>query len=504
MLRSPFSAKLWSSAGLLAGALALALEWACSRVDDRVAFAPLALGDRLIRLAPADAATFAIDTFGKTASNALAVAVTIAFVAVGALLPAVTSSGGRTRSAIAGAVFALCLFGASVVAPVRPSVLAAAVVAAASGLLYATSLRSLLVAADRSADTQDADRRRALLWVASSAFGLVLGGSLVGRLLRDGPDTAVALKRPTTPTPAPRGGGFPRVPGLPPDITPVADHYVVDIDLEKPSVDAGDWRLRIGGLVETPASLTFADLQRRFEVVEQVSVLTCISNPVGGPLIGNTAWTGVRLRDVLDAAGVQRRAVDVVFRGADDYDVSIPLARAMQSTALLALGQNGRPLTQEHGFPCRVRVPALYGMMNTKWVESIELVASNHEGYWAKRGWSEIGEVRTQSRIDTPQQAQAGEPTWIAGIAWAGDRGISGVEVSVDAGRSWQPAMLARPRSQVAWTRWAYQWTPDREGSVRVLCRASDWKGRRQDATERSPHPDGATGFHDTEIRVTS
>lgn len=504
MARLGRSLKAWSSAGLAAGSLALALEWAASRVDDAVAFAPLALGDRLIRLTPGDAATFAIDTLGKTASHALAVAVTIAFLAVAALLPALTSSGDRDRPSLAGALFSLCLFLASIAAPVAPAVLAAGAVAGASGLLYAASLRWLLTAAERTAGSQDAGRRRALLWAASSAFGLVLGGSLVGRLLHGGPDTAVALKRPTTPAPAPRRDGFPRVPGLSSDITSVADHYVVDINLEKPSVDADDWRLRIGGLVDAPAKLSFAALQRRFEVVEQVSVLTCISNPVGGRLIGNAAWTGVRLRDVLKAAGVQGGAVDVVFRCADGYDVSIPLARAMQSTALLAIGQNGRPLTQEHGFPCRVRVPALYGMMNAKWVESIELIDSNHRGYWAQRGWSEIGEVRTQSRIDTPQQARVGEPTWIGGIAWAGDRGISLVEVSVDGGRSWQPAELASPRSRVAWTRWAYRWTPERRGAVRVLCRASDGTGRSQDGAQRSPHPDGATGYHDAEISVSA
>lgn len=142
------------------------------------------------------------------------------------------------------------------------------------------------------------------------------------------------------------------------------------------------------------------------------------------------------------------------FRRADGYDVSIPVSRAMQSTALVAFGQDDRQLTKAHGFPCRIRVPALYGMMNAKWVESIDVVGRNHRGYWAKRGWSEIGEVRTQSRIDTPTQAQVSEPTWIAGIAWAGDRGISRVEVSVDDGRTWGPAQLRPPGSPVGWTQW--------------------------------------------------
>lgn len=482
--------------------LALAFAWAASRVDDGLTFAPLALGDRLIRLAPGDAATFAIDNLGKMASHALAVAVTIVFAALGALLPALATAGGRRRASVAGLVFAVCLLAASLVAPVRPPLLGAAGVAAIAGLLYATSVGWLLGAPGRLAAGEDADRRRAVLWIASSAFGLVGGGSLIGRLL-GGPDTAVALKRPRARAPVPGRDGFPSVPGLASEITSVADHYVVDINLVKPAVDVDGWRLRVGGLVEAPTSLSFADLQRRFEVVEEVSVLTCISNPRGGPLVGNAAWTGVRLGDVLRAAGVRRGAVDVVFRCADGYDVSIPIDRAMHPTALLAVGQNGRPLTREHGFPCRVRVPALYGMMNAKWVASIELIPSNHEGYWAKRGWSEIGEVRTQSRIDTPKQARVGEPTWIGGVAWAGDREISRVEVSVDAGRSWEAADLLTPRSVVAWTQWAYRWTPRRAGTARVLCRTRDGAGRRQDATLRQPQPSGATGYHATDIEVS-
>lgn len=142
-------------------------------------------------------------------------------------------------------------------------------------------------------------------------------------------------------------------------------------------------------------------------------------------------------------------------------------------------------------------------MINAKWVESIELIPNNHEGYWAKRGWSEIGEVRTQSRIDTPKQARVGEPAWIGGAAWAGDREISRVEVSVDAGRSWQAADLLTPRSVVAWTQWAYRWTPRRAGTARVLCRTRDGAGRRQDATLRQPQPSGATGYHATDIEVS-
>ena len=143
-------------------------------------------------------------------------------------------------------------------------------------------------------------------------------------------------------------------------------------------------------------------------------------------------------------------------------------------------------------------------MMNAKWLESIDVVDADHRGFWAKRGWSQVGEVRTQSRIDTPSEASVGRPAWIAGVAWAGDRGIARVEVSVDGGRTWADAQLSKPRSAVAWTRWAYRWTPERAATQRVLCRATDGAGRRQLRDERAPHPAGATGYHDVEIRVSA
>lgn len=508
MIRSRLQRTTWNLAGLAAGALALAFVWAASRVDASVPFAPLSLGDRIIRLTPGDAATLAIDNLGKTASPALAVAITLLFVALATLLPALTASPERARPRVAGIVFAASLFAASLVAPVAPSLTVAAAVAVIAGAVYGASLDWLVGRPRRNdaATAPDPGRRRALLWIGSSALGLAVGGSALGRLLASGEEPSAVLLggRRRTQLPAAGRDGFPRVPGLSPRITPVRDHYVVDINLVKPNVDADAWRLRIGGLIDEPASYSLTDLQRRFDVVEEVSVLTCISNRVGGPLIANSAWTGVLLRDVLRATGVRRGAVGVVFRCADGYDVSIPVARAMQSTALVAFGQDGRQLTKAHGFPCRIRVPALYGMMNAKWVESIDVVGRDHRGYWAQRGWSETGEVRTQSRIDTPTRAQVAEPTWIAGIAWAGDREISRVEVSLDDGRTWRPAQLRQPGSPVEWTQWAYRWRPTRAGLVTVRCRATDGRGRRQDPARRTPHPDGATGYHAMKINVSS
>jgi DMSO/TMAO reductase YedYZ molybdopterin-dependent catalytic subunit len=268
-------------------------------------------------------------------------------------------------------------------------------------------------------------------------------------------------------------------------------------------VDAGNWRLSVEGLVEQPLELPFAELQRRFALVSSYSVLTCISNKVGGPLVGNSRWTGVRLRDVLAKAGVESGAVNVAFRCADGYSVGIPLDRARHPSVLLAIAQNGQPLTREHGFPCRVRVPALYGMMNAKWLESIEVVDHRFEGYWQQQGWSDVGIVRTESRIDTPGDARRGQATWIAGVAWAGERRISAVEVSLDGGRTWQRAKLHEPISPLAWTQWAYPWTPPQPGRYTITCRATDGEGTRQDAMRRPPHPSGASGYHEVDIEVT-
>ena len=353
MVRRRRHSNAWITPGLCAGVLALAFSWAASRLDPGLPFTPLSLAERVIRLTPGDAATLAIEQLGSSASHLLAVAITVGFVVAGAVLPRLTAAGERLRPYLAGATFAVALGLAGVVAPMRSALLAIIGVAALAGLLYGTSLAWMgAMRARADAPEQDLGRRRALIGVGSAALGLLLGGSLLGRALGDrGPDTAVALRRGRRAVSEPTTGGFPDVPGLSAEVTSVADHYVVDIDVVDPSVEAEGWRLEVGGLVKRPQSLGFEELQRRFEVVEEISVLTCISNEVGGPLVGNSAWTGVRLADVLTAAGVKDGAVDVVLRCADGYDVSIPVARAIEPTTLLALGQAGRPLTQEHGSP---------------------------------------------------------------------------------------------------------------------------------------------------------
>jgi DMSO/TMAO reductase YedYZ molybdopterin-dependent catalytic subunit len=261
--------------------------------------------------------------------------------------------------------------------------------------------------------------------------------------------------------------------------------------------------LTVDGLVDRPLELGYDELQARFGLVEEYSVLTCVSNEVGGPLIGNSLWTGVPLRDVLEEAGLRPEAKDLLLTAADGYTVTIRPEVAASPLALLAVAQNGEPLTTEHGFPCRLRVPQLYGMMNCKWLERIEAVDADEQGYWAQRGWSDIAIVRTQSRIDTVDPAPSvGAESLIAGVAWAGDRGISRIEVSTDDGGSWDQALVRRPVSPVAWSQWTYSWVPKERGVSRIVVRATDGTGRVQAAERTAPHPAGATGYHEVDAEV--
>jgi DMSO/TMAO reductase YedYZ molybdopterin-dependent catalytic subunit len=263
-------------------------------------------------------------------------------------------------------------------------------------------------------------------------------------------------------------------------------------------VNVEGWELRVFGEVDNELTFDFAGLQRSFEVVQEYSVMTCISNEVGGNLIGTSLWGGVRLRDVLEEAGVRDGVVDLVLRGADGYSDSVPLDVAMDEHVLVAVSQNGEPLTQAHGFPVRLRIPAIYGMKNVKWLESIELVTNDYQGYWMDRGWSDEAVVKTESRIDVvgdEGSAMVGDPVWIAGIAWAGARGISKVEVSTDAGATWEEAQLKNPINERTWRFWAYRWTPTEAGEVEIVSRATDGDGSVQTQKVADPHPSGASGY---------
>ena len=289
------------------------------------------------------------------------------------------------------------------------------------------------------------------------------------------------------------------VPGLTPIVVPTADFYRIDTALIPPNVDIDTWTLRIHGMVERETTLTYAQLTE-LPIIEQFVTIACVSNLVGGDLIGNTKWTGVRLRDVLDLAGVKPGATQMVGRSVDGWTAGSPTAWVMdpEREPMIAIGMNDAPLTREHGFPARVIVPGLYGYVSaTKWVSELEFTTLEaFDAYWVPLGWAKEAPILTQSRIDVPPrntQIPAG-PMKIAGVAWAPDRGISRVEVSIDDG-DFHDATLSVPISDATWVQWEMPWTAT-SGSHTARVRATDRNGEVQTETVTRPDPNGARGWH--------
>lgn len=293
-------------------------------------------------------------------------------------------------------------------------------------------------------------------------------------------------------------GIFPNLNGLALEVTPTKDFYQVSKNPFDPELSAAAWKLEVGGLVGRPLTLTYEDLLG-FDLVEQYATLACIDNPVGGNLIGNALWRGVRLKDLLESASLREGIIDIVFRAADGYADSIPLERAMSEGTILAFHMNGEPLTPTHGFPLRLLVPGIFGMKNVKWITRIEAVDFDFKGYWQRRGWDDRAEYKTLSRIDAPA-TKIKEASHIAGIAFAGDRGISRVEISTDGGKTWEPAELKPSLSRYSWILWYKEWAPRQAGKYNIKVRATDGRGEIQTSQNAPPDPSGATGHHSITI----
>ncbi|WP_341717581.1 molybdopterin-dependent oxidoreductase [Micromonospora sp. FIMYZ51] len=356
----------------------------------------------------------------------------------------------------------------------------------------------------------DAGSRRRFLGGVGAVLGVAAVGGLAGRWLAG--RRSVSAVRDAITLPVPVSAARPVPPGadlgtlgLASYVTSNKSFYRIDTALVVPQVDPDTWRLRIHGRVRNPITLSYADLLAR-PMVERYVTLACVSNEVGGDLIGNARWLGVPIRELLAEAEPQDGADQVVGRSVDGWTCGTPTAVLRDGRdALLAVGMNGEPLPVAHGFPVRMVVPGLYGYVSAcKWVTELELTSfADFDAYWVPRGWSAQGPVKTQSRIDTPRPRNrpVAGPVMVAGVAWAQQRGISRVEVRVDGG-PWQAAELAPTVSVDTWVQWSWRWMAS-PGEHTLQVRATDGTGQTQTGQRQDVAPDGATGWHAVTVTVT-
>ena len=316
------------------------------------------------------------------------------------------------------------------------------------------------------------------------------------------------------------------------EITPTELFYRIDINPIIPTVNAQTWKLSVKGLVENPIEITYEEL-KAMPSVEQVSTLSCVSNKVGGDLISNAIWKGVPLKNLLEQAHIRQGAEYIVFRCFDGYDVGIPLEKGLEDGTILAYQMNREALTPAHGFPVRAIVPNIYGMMNAKWITEIEIIDYVYEGFWQRKGWSNVARTNTLSSIVIPGSAAIrtrfrgflpsgsnfadssngtstsptsppGRTFTVGGIAFAGTRGISKVQVSIDDGATWKDASIKEPLSPYSWVMWAAELNLPTEQikDYKLTVRATDKAGIVQTSEIREPFPDGSTGYHMINIQA--
>src|SRR6266566_2935588 len=353
--------------------------------------------------------------------------------------------------------------------------------------------------------------RRRFLVGSGIAAAAAVAGTIGGRELATRRDVTLAraalrLPRPTVAAPPLPPGSDLHIPGLSSFITPNGSFYRVDTALLLPQVDPSTWQLRIHGMVQREVTITFAQLLKR-PLIEDYVTLTCVSDPVGGPYVGNAKWLGARLADLIRQARPRAGANQLLCTSVDGFTSGTPLQVVLDGRdALLAVAMNGTALPVEHGFPARMVIPGLYGYVSaTKWVTDIEITTfAAASAYWAQRGWSQQAPIKTESRIDVPAGGATLRPgvTPVAGVAWAQHKGIAAVEVRVDRG-PWHEARLAAVPDIDTWRQWVWEW-PATPGTHLLEARATDKTGYTQTAAQAQPTPDGASGYPSAQATVRS
>ena len=483
----------------------------------------IAIGDTVIENQPPGAKELIVELFGTNNKLALNLGIVLTSILLAGLLGVAGRRSWRVPLIGFGMAAAVGLLAALSRPLVEPLWALVTVVAAISGALLALRLmlsttRPAWAAGPAAAsggagsdEMPDWDRRRFLQIGGGLAVGAIVLGTVGRNLLVNRPGGAAAnatLPTAAAPTVELPPGAALDVEGISPIVVPNDEFYRIDTALISPRVDAATWQLKVKGLVDREVSLSYDDLQS-MPLIEQYVTIACVSNEVGGRLVGNALWTGVDLREVLDMAGVQPGADQIVGRSVDGFTAGFPTSWAMDPDRqpMIAIGMNGQPLPVDHGYPARLIIPGLYGYVSaTKWLSEIELTTWDaFDGYWIPRGWAKEAPILTQSRIDTPRDGStvaAGSTVPIAGVAWAPDRGVQRVEVSIDDG-AWQEAEMSLPLSDATWLQWKLAWqTPSDGGRHRLRVRATDGTGEVQTAEVTRPDPDGARGYHTIDVSV--
>ena len=372
--------------------------------------------------------------------------------------------------------------------------------------------------APQDASVEAIDRRQFLVRLGGATAAITVVGAGLGAALRRNafPSNEVSAATSTTGTTASSAplqpwsathklpnDGDPVVaaPGTRPEFTPVSDHYRIDINSIPPSISESEWKLSISGLVDAPYELTLADLKSKYQPEDQFITLACISNPLAGDLTGTTRWTGIPLKQLVADMKLKPSATHLKITSADNFDEFIDIDTINKDErVMLAYEWDGLPLAVDHGFPLRIYIPDHYGMKQPKWITTIEAVDGWQAGWWVRRGWDKDAIMEATSVIDTVAVNQIVTGTDnaklipIGGMAHAGSRGISKVELQIDGGE-WVEAQLRKPMSEVTWVIWRYDW-PFASGSHTFTVRCTDGAGTAQKDVDQGPGPGGATGYH--------
>ena len=497
---------LYALCGVLAALAGIAVGHLVAAVTNAAASPVLSVGSVVIDLTPTPVKEFVIARVGTADKPILLATVSLATLALAALAGLLS----RRHPAVGAGVLLLLVAAAGGAAMTRPTArlldLLPALATAIVGVSALLGLHRLLEPATAGLRGSGASRRTFLVGAAGITAGAAVAGALGQRLAERATDTSgLTLPAPANPTAPLPAGVESTVPGVSPFRTPTASFYRVDTNLTVPRVSVGSWSLEIDGDVRSPFTLTYDELLA-MPMIERDITLTCVSNEVGGGYVGAARWLGVRLTDVLDRAGVGTQSDQLLSTAVDGFTISTPLAVVRDGRdAMIAVGMNGEPLTDTHGFPARLVTPGLYGFVGaTKWLTKLTLTTyAAQQSYWTQRQWATNAPIKTSARIDTPAPLSTVPPgrTVIGGVAWAQHRGVGKVEVQIDGG-AWQSAQLGPDAGIDYWRQWFVPWDAT-TGQHTLAVRATDLTGALQTDQRATPFPDGSSGIQQVVVIVS-